>query len=281
MHRRDRQREREREQAEEPMRELPEMAEPPQEMAMARSSENSRDAASESEARLDLSLPEDSERPVWSDGVRPIQPVASDQGTLIAAAPGMEAVSFDRTVRRIDPRGRRRSQSESMVTEPEPRVEIDDPSRDREDERQAEGPANPDGDPGVEELRVDNLAMGVDIYGQKPGSAIPAGIFPVQREEPTRLSRGVSGDDASDTAAPMGGRRTVRGSGRREGANAGAPAANGIPGGGAGQTDAASPGGASGRVKDGGGAIDEMRFDSAPSGGGSRSGVPGASGLSA
>ncbi len=281
MHRRERERERERERSDEPMRELPEMAEPPQEMAMARSNENNRDDSAESEARLDLSLPEDSERPVWSDGVRPVQPLASDQGTLITAAPGMEAVSLDRTVRRIDPRGRRRSPSESMVSEPEPRVEIDDPSRDREEERQAEGPANPDGDPGVEELRIDNLAVGVDIYGQKPGSAIPAGVFPVRLEQPNLLPRGVSGDDESDSAAPMGGRRTVRGSGRREGASSGAPAANGMPGGATGQTASSTPGGATGRANATGAAIDEMRFDSAPSGGGSRSGVPGATGLSA
>ncbi len=281
MHRREHQRERERERSEEPMRELPEMAEPPEETASARASETNRDRNAEQEARLDLNPPEDSERPVWSDGVRPVQPVASDQGTLITAAPGMEAVSFDRTVRRIDPRGRRRSPSESMVTEPEPRVDIDDPSRDREEQRLAEGPANPDGDPGVEEFRVDNLAVGVDIYGQKPGSAIPAGIFPVQREEPARLPRGVSGEDDSASAAPMGGRRTVRGSGRHEGAGSATPATNGMPGGSAGRIASDTPGGATGRANANGTAIDEMRFDSAPSGGGSRSGLPGATGLAA
>lgn len=254
--------------------EMPEMAEPPPDTAA-----QATDRPEVGEARLDIEAPEESSRPVWSEGDRPIQPPASEQGMLLASAPGMETVSMDNTVRRIDPRGRRRSLEEIPDSYPEPRVDIADPVRDSQDRLMPEAPESPVGEPGVEELRVDPRAIAMDSAGHKPGSVIPPGASRLS-DSMLDLPRGVSGTDISAPAMARGGLRSNRGGQTREGSSLASPQ-GGIPGGiGAGGANPSPPAsGTSGRGQTG--EVGEQRFDAEPGGSGQGSdGQPSSSGSS-
>lgn len=254
---------------------LPEMAEPPRD-----NEAQALERPEVGEARLDIEAAEASTRPVWSDGDRPVQPPANEQGMLLAQAPGMEAVSMDRTVRLVNPRGRRRSLEETPSAYPEPRVEIDDPIRDAQESLSPDSPENAVGDPGVEEVRVEPRAISADSAGRKPGSLIPPGVSRLSDSRLDDMPRGVSGTDMASSAAPRGGLRSTRGGQTREGSSLASPQ-GGMPGGtGAGGVNPSPPAsGTSGRGQTG--EVGEQRFDAEPGGGGlGTDGQPNASGSS-
>ncbi|MCD8141259.1 MAG: VWA domain-containing protein, partial [Planctomycetaceae bacterium] len=251
LQRRERRQERSRE--EEPTLEMPEMEEPPPDLSATPGA-----APEVGEAEFQLQANEESDRPVWSDGVRPLQPLASDHGLLQVETAGMEKVAMDPTVSRVDPRGRRRNTRESSDATPEPRVQIADPVRDELQETAASGEAAT-GDPGVEEVRVGAVAAGVDIFGEKPGAVVPPGLSRLLDSNPDPMPRGISGQDTAEQAASRGGPRTQRGGSERSGASQPAPRGDVPGGGGEGGGDGLAATGAAGR--NGGGRVGERRFD--------------------
>ena len=279
MRRRERLRERDQSQNA-PEHELVEMQEPATNTES--SGQRGGTSAEVGEARLDIDMAEDSERPVWSDGDRPVQPVANEQGVLLADISGMEKVTLDPTVRRVDPRGRMRNTREISDVEPEPRQDVADPSRDKSEFASPEAPNLLQDDPGVEEVRIQARAMGADYIGEKPGLILTPGVSNLSASVPSTMPSGVSRTVEVDRAAPRGGRSTSRGTIGRAG-SAMPEAASSLPGGGSsGSGDAGARQGASGRTGSGSGssaAAGEKRFDDGPSGGGGGAdGLTGSSG---
>ncbi len=258
-------------------REFPELLEMAEPASAPAPSENLAENAAEQqvdEARPDLAEKTESARAKWSEGERPRENLSQEQGLLLAEATGVEKVSMDPTVRRVDPLGRRRAPRETPDTQPEPRVEIADPIRDAENVASAEPKLSAEGRPGVEELRPEARAVGADYVGAKQGVVMPEAASYLNAPKSDSQPRGESGTDLPELALVRGAQRDSRG---------GAPRAarslpnrqGGIPGGtgaslsgsvasdATGQAESRSPGASSG-----GGHAKEKRFDSEPSGGG-------------
>lgn len=247
------------------MPELPEMAEPKPDAG-----EQQGQRPEVGEARLEIEATELSARPVWSDGDKPLQPMASEQGVMMSEATGMEKVSLDRTASRIDPQGRRRNSREMPAANPEPRVDIADPVRDAMETAARAAQETQQDDPGVEEVRIAARSLGTDLAGEKPGSILPPGASRLDDSQTNLMPRGFSGNDQAERSLPRGGPRSSRGGSSREGSTLATPQSNGMPGGAA---SASSGGGAaaasrgtsgSGRT---GGEVGEARFDNADGGG--------------
>lgn len=246
----------------EPMPELPEMAEPP-----AESGEQAGNHSDVGEVRLNVESPRESTLPVWSEGDREIQPLASDRGALLAEASGAEAVSMDDRVRRVDPRGRRRSHREVNALNPEPRVDIADPARDANEYAASSVEDHRQDDPGVEEIRIATRAVGTDSEGQKPGAFVPPGVSRLSPEQPEELPRGISGEARSEPAAARGGLRKSRGTAGRAGSSRPEPN-GGTPGSLARSGEGPQSDGKTGQSPSvgGGDAVGEKRFDALPGG---------------
>ncbi len=261
MSRRERQPERERD-SNLPVRDLPEMDEPSLENGEHRGENDVR----VDEARLDIDMAGDSEPPVWSEGDRPVQPVTTEQNMLLADASGLETVALEPVVRRVDPRGRRRNMKENPPVEPEQRVEIADPLRDSPEEIPSGGMEHPQGEPGVEEVRVDSPSRGSAYLGEKPGLIVNQGMSNLENSVPSRTPAGIPGTVENEHAAPRGGRVAARGwAGRDDSAmpeNGG-----GLPGTLTGTGNARSGGDRAERAGDGRAAVGERRFDDDPEGG--------------